>query len=120
MSQKLSQFNSFSQYIDVCMAILQVEPATQELVEGYGVIITKKQLVAAESKFGSSATKLIRNLVSCFFTPEVLSVSTAYGSRGGRSGLDKDVLSACIHKVIQKHACNVVHMTQLVYIIYIL
>lgn len=86
---------------------MQMEQATVELVEGYGIVLTKKQLEAADS-CGSSPTRLIRNLMATFFSPEVLAQSTACGSRGGRLALDRDILDACIRKLIitrDMHAC---------------
>ena len=50
-----------------------------ELVEGYGVVILKKQLDAAIMESKNSPTKLIRYLLSSFFTPEVLPMSSVLG-----------------------------------------
>ncbi len=62
-------------------------------------MLTKKQLEAADS-CGNSPTKLMRNLMATFVSPEVLAQSTACGSRGGKLVLDKDVLDACIRKLL--------------------
>ena len=68
-----------------------------ELVPGYGVYLTQKQLDAAVDASKGSPTKLIRNLMGVFFTPDVLAVSSAQGTRNNRA-LDSDIVQACIHK----------------------
>ena len=73
---------------------MQVPPEKIELVPGYGVLLTKGQLDMALA-CGPTPTKLIRNLMSVFFTKEVLASSTACGAKG-RTGLDSDIVSACI------------------------
>ena len=64
-----------------------------ELVEGYGITITKPQLDSLSDC--TSPTRLVRNVVDTLFTKETLANSTVYGSRG-RPGLDPDILNACI------------------------
>ena len=83
-----------------CCLHLQLEPTSLELVEGHGILILKKQLDAALAAAGQSPTKLIRNLMSTYFTPEVLGLSTALGSRE-KPGLDEDIVSACISKSVK-------------------
>jgi len=51
--------------------LTQVEPKSIELVEGYGVVLTKRQLDCAVDCAGSSPTKLMRNLLSVFFSAEI-------------------------------------------------
>lgn len=80
--------------------IWQIQPKSVELVEGYGILILQKQLDAALAEAGPSPTKLIRNLTGAFFKPEVLSMSTAMGTRV-RPALDKDIVSACIRKSVK-------------------
>ncbi len=77
--------------------VQQVEPSQVELVRSYGVFLSQPQLDAAVSN-GNNPTKLMRTLLSCFFTPAVLAESTAYGSRSARPQLDSQILNACISK----------------------
>ena len=73
---------------------------------GYGVLVTQRQLDEAEGESGGSPTRLIRNLLSIFFSREELARSSCYGSRANAS-LDRDVVSACISKdlVILNYMC---------------
>ena len=85
-----------------CMALLlflQTKVRRIELVPGYGVLLTQKQLDAAINASRGNATRLIRNLTGIFFPPEVLAVSSAMGTRK-HQGLDNDVVEACIRKSI--------------------
>ena len=68
-----------------------------ELVEGYGVYLSKRQLDEAVDQSNDSPTKLIRNLVSVFFTPSVMASSSCGGTRKF-SALNKDIVAACIRK----------------------
>jgi len=68
-----------------------------ELVQGYGVYLTQKQIDAALDGSKNNPTKLIRNLIGAFFKPEVLAASSACGTRKHKA-LDADVLQACIRK----------------------
>ena len=77
--------------------MLQIKPKCIELVEGYGVVLTQRQLDAAVDSSKGSATRLIRNLMSVFFSPETLAVSSAYGNRGNPA-LDADIIQACIRR----------------------
>ena len=67
-----------------------------ELVPGYGVMATKRQLDEAEGESNSSPTRLIRNLMSVFFSREELA---CYGSRVNVA-LDRDIVLACISELI--------------------
>ena len=77
--------------------MLQVEPKAVELVEGYGIYLTRRQLDAAVDGAKNSPTRLVRNLMSVFFTPEILATSSAFGTRVHRA-LDKDIVETCIRK----------------------
>ena len=52
-----------------------------ELVRGYGVFLMQRQLDAAVVASKESPTRLIRNLMSAFFAPDVLAVSSACSTR---------------------------------------
>ena len=88
---------SHGAYVDLQLLnpIVQMEPSKLELVTGYGVMITQRQLDEAERESNGSPTRLIRNLMSTFFTHEELARSSCYGTRKNKP-LDKDILSACI------------------------
>lgn len=73
--------------------------ARVELVPGYGVFLTARQLDEAVAASNGKPTKLMRGLLSVFFEPEVLGQSSALGSRSNKS-LDQDILAACISKCI--------------------
>ena len=77
------------------MVCINYQPARVELVPGYGVYLTQRQL--DEALDCCTATKLIRNLTRVFFTREVLASSSALGNRHNPA-LDKDTVSACIRK----------------------
>ena len=71
-------------------------PPKIELVDGYGVYITRRALDDAVDSCRSSATRLIRNLISIFFSNHVLSKSNACGKgRNNYTALDQDILAAC-------------------------
>ena len=76
-----------------------MQPKAIELVPGYGVFLTQRQLDAAIDGAYDTPTRLMRNLIGTFFTPEVLAVSSALGTRDN-VGLDRDILDACIRKYI--------------------
>ncbi len=84
-------------------ALVQMEPSKIELVPGYGVVITRRQLDEAEGESNGSPTRLVRNLMSVYFTREELANSSCYGSRIN-SALDRDILSACISELIPRTA----------------
>ena len=92
----------YNDYID-CLDIMcilhsiQVDPKPIELVPGYGVYLTQKQLDAAVGNSNNSPTRLIRSLMSTFFTPDVLASSSACGTRRHKA-LDSDIVQACIRK----------------------
>ena len=68
-----------------------------ELVPGYGVQLSQRQLDVAIDNSSGSATKLIRNLMSVFFSRETLASSSALGGRQNLA-LDQDIVGACIRK----------------------
>ena len=72
-----------------------------ELVPGYGVQlkISQRQLNVAIDNSSSSATKLIRNLMSVFFSRETLASSSALGGRQNLAS-DQNIVGACIRKHI--------------------
>ena len=61
--------------------LTQIEPKSIELVEGYGVVLTKRQLDCAVDCAGSSLTKLMRNILSVFFSADILVQSSALGEK---------------------------------------
>ena len=68
-----------------------------ELHPGYGVFLTKRQLEESVSNAGKSAMKLIRNIISVFYSREEMAKLSACGNRK-HPGLDKDILAAAIRK----------------------
>ena len=60
-------------------------------------MLTQRQLDAAIDSSKDSHTRLMRNLISVFFTPEQLATSSACGKRQNPA-LDGDILEACIRK----------------------
>ena len=68
-----------------------------ELVPGYGIMLSQRQLDEAVDNSAGSATRLIRNLMSTFFPKEVLAKSSALGGRTNKA-LDKDIVAACLSK----------------------
>ena len=64
-----------------------------DLVPGYGV----NQIDEVEATCNGSSTKMIRKLISVFFSEEDLARSSCYGSRGNGK-LDGDIVAACISK----------------------
>ena len=65
-----------------------------DLVPGYGVTLTQRQLDEVLGCSGTLPTKLVRNLIYVFFIREQLANSSCYGSRN-ITALDKEILSAC-------------------------
>jgi len=57
--------------------------------------LTQRQLDAAIDASKDSPSRLIRNLMSIFFKPDVLAVSSARGTRK-HGALDRDIVDACI------------------------
>lgn len=70
-----------------------------ELVEGYGVYLTKRQLDEAVDQSCNSATRLMRNLLVVYFTPSVLASSSCGGTRR-YPALNRDIIGACFSKLI--------------------
>lgn len=67
-----------------------------ELVPGYGVMLSQRQLDEAVDNSNNSGTRLIRNLMSAFFPKEVLAKFSALGRIN--TALDKDIVAACLSK----------------------
>ena len=76
---------------------LQTSPCLVELVKGYGVKCTQRQLDEVEANSNGSATRMIRNFMGTFFTEEVLGRSSCYGNKKNEK-LDQDIIAACISK----------------------
>ena len=76
---------------------LQTNPSLIELVKGYGVKCTQRQLDEVEANSSGSATKMIRNFMDTFFTEKELGQSSCYGNRNNQK-LDGDITAACISK----------------------
>ena len=70
-----------------------------ELVNGYGIYVAKKALEDAVDSSRKNPTRLVRNLVSIFFTEEELSKSNACGRGNKHIPLDPDILGACYRKL---------------------
>ena len=70
-----------------------------ELVEGYGVYISKRQLDEAVDQSCKSPTRLIRNLLTVFFTPSIMAQSSCFGTRK-YSKLNSDIIGACFSESI--------------------
>ena len=70
-----------------------------ELVPGYGVVLSQRQIDEAIDNSNNSPTRLIRHLMSAFFTKEVLSTSSALGGRKNNA-LDKDIVAACLSELL--------------------
>ena len=82
-------------------------PPPIELVEGYGVFITRRALDDAVDSCRQTATRLMRNLVGVFFWDDILSRSNACG--GGKKdhiALDQDVLGACYSELSYCKYCG--------------
>ena len=75
---------------------LQTNPLLIEVVKGYGVKCTQRQLDEVEANSGSP-TKMIRLFMDTFFTEEELGRSSCYGNRNNER-LDGDIIAACISK----------------------
>ena len=63
-----------------------------ELVEGYGVYLSKQQL---DEAVYAVRNKLIWNLIGVFFTRNVLASSSVYGKEKNPC-FDKDIVSTCL------------------------
>ena len=68
-----------------------------ELVDGYGIFLSKRQLDEALASHGNSPCRLIRNLMSIFFDNDTLAGSSCYGTRKHKE-LDRDVTAASISR----------------------
>ena len=87
---------------------IYLEANEVEIVSGYGVYISSKQLDMIKSN-SNSATKLLRNLLTAFFTPQTLATSSALGSRKNQA-LDKNILDALFRKYVVKFKSIYVYM----------
>ena len=78
-----------------------MEPKVIELVPGYGVTCTQRQIDEVQANGKKSPTKMIRLLLNVFFTEEDLASLSCYGN-GTKSSkrLDGDIIAACISKKI--------------------
>jgi len=83
------------------LPVISVQPQKVELVEGYGVYLTQRQLDEVVDSSGDVPTRLMRNLLATFFTPDILSKSSALG-KGKHPALEPDILGACIKYVQSK------------------
>lgn len=77
---------------------LYTQPRTMELVEGYGVFITQRQLDECVSQSCGFPTRLLRNLLMVYFTPAVLGSSSCLGTRNF-TALNPEVTGACFSKL---------------------
>ena len=69
-----------------------------ELVEGYGVYLTKQQYDQVLDESRGSPTRMIRNLMTVYFTPTILANSSCLGKRGKNPPLNPDIVKACLSK----------------------
>ena len=76
---------------------LQTNPSLIEVVKGYGVKCTQRQLDEVEANSIGSPTKMIRLFMDTFFTEEELGQSSCYGNRNNER-LDGDIIAPCISK----------------------
>ena len=60
----------------------------------------QQQLDSAVSRARKSATHLMRNLLATFFTPEISAESTVLLALEPHKRLDRNILNACIRKLI--------------------
>ena len=91
--------------------VLDMQPQQVELVEGYGVYLTKRQLDEAVDQSCNSPSRLIRNLLMVFFTPSVMASSSCLGTRKFPA-LNNDIIGACFSKAymyINVHCIDRLH-----------
>ena len=69
-----------------------------ELVPGYGVYVSKMKLDTAVDSSQGQPTRLVRKLLSAFFSAEILAKSSARGSRT-YAALDHNIVAAIISKL---------------------
>ena len=96
------RYNIMPVYIRILstvLYVLQTLPSMVELVPGYGVVLSQRQIDEAIDNSNNSPTRLIRHLISAFFTKEVLATSSALGGRKNNA-LDKDIVAACLSELI--------------------
>ena len=73
VSLKYININIFSVWLYVNI-LNTLQPPQVELVEGYGVYLSKQQLDEAVDQSCNSASRLMRNLLVVFFSPSVLAL----------------------------------------------
>ena len=71
-----------------------MQPRMIELVPGYGIYISQRQLDEAEAQSCQLPTRLLRNLLMVFFTPSVMGGSSCFGTRKFPA-LNQDIIGAC-------------------------
>ena len=78
-----------------------MDPKVIEIVAGYGITCTQRQIDEVEASSNNSPTKMVRLLLNVFFTEEELATSSCYGSGATKKHrLDEDIVAACISKKI--------------------
>ncbi|XP_065891942.1 uncharacterized protein [Dysidea avara] len=88
---------------------VKMKSAMVELVKGYGVMLTRRQLDEVCAASTAGPTKMMRALLSVFFKEEVLACSSCYGTtkaganNKGNQPLDGDIVAACIKFVQDKY-----------------
>ena len=85
------------------------QPQQVELVEGYGVYLTKWQLDEAVDQSCNSASRLMRTLLMVFFTPPVLASSRCLGTRKFPAP-NEDITGACFSKYCVKTNQDILHV----------
>ena len=76
--------------------LLKECPTKIELVDGYGIYITRRVLDDAVDSCQSSPTRLIRNVICIFFSNDSsLSLMPCGKGRNSYTALDQDILAAC-------------------------
>ena len=70
------------------------QPKTIELVEGYGVYLTQRQLDEAVFQGCNSPTRILRNMLMVFFIPSVMGGASCLGTRKFPA-LNPDIIGAC-------------------------
>ncbi|XP_065893631.1 uncharacterized protein [Dysidea avara] len=81
---------------------VKFEPKVVELVPGYGITCTQRQIDEVNSNGSSSPMKMLRLLMAVFFSEEAMANSSCYGSGNTDQKLDDDIIAACIKYVQDK------------------
>ncbi len=90
-----------------CMQHKQVRRI--EIIKGYGVYLTQRQLDEALDQSCSSPTRLVRNLMSCFFLPTLMAKSSYFGTRRFPK-LNEDIVGACFSKSWLYEICMIIKL----------